>query len=85
MIGLCSPILNWIFIYFLIVRLNEKVRLDTDPNFLDTVDKEADDFDEQAFNEDSGQRVLYEEGMLNYSRPLDVNRSISIHSPDSPQ
>ena len=35
-VGLCGPLLLWIFIYFLISRLNEKVKYESDPNFLDT-------------------------------------------------
>ena len=49
-IGLCSPVLNWVFIYFLIVRMNERVRMDTDPNFLDSQDKRAEDADERIVN-----------------------------------
>ena len=79
-IGLCSPVLNWIFIYFLIVRVNDKVRLDTDPNFLDTDDRAASDYEDvNMLREHSAERVLYTEGLTNYSRPhpVDVNRSIS--------
>ena len=36
LVGLFGPILNWIFIYFLIVRMNEKVRSESNPNFLET-------------------------------------------------
>ncbi len=36
LVGLFGPILNWFFIYFLITRLNEKVRHLTDPNFVST-------------------------------------------------
>ena len=36
LLGLFGPILNWFFIYFLITRLNDKVRNTPDPNFLET-------------------------------------------------
>ena len=39
-VGLCGPILNWIFIFFLITRLNEKIRNSVNPAFLETEDAE---------------------------------------------
>jgi len=45
LVGLFGPILNWFFIYFLITRLNEKVRHDPDPNFLETTESNCDDDD----------------------------------------
>ncbi len=34
LVGLFGPILNWFFIYFLITRLNEKVRTESNPCFI---------------------------------------------------
>ena len=36
-VGLCGPMLNWVFIFFLISRLNERVRFDSNPAFLDSL------------------------------------------------
>ena len=47
-VGIFGPILNFFFIYFLITRLNDKVRLQSNPAFLDTDANENEDFDEQA-------------------------------------
>ena len=71
-IGLCGPILNWIFIFFLISRLNEKIRKMTNPGFLDRGDTESvDDNDRQAINHHSGESrpVIYDDMRRDYSRP----------------
>lgn len=57
-VGLIGPILNWVFIYFLIARLNEKVASIADPGFLDTAERECDD-------EDS-----HEKALVNLSREV---------------
>ena len=73
-VGLCGPILNWIFIFFLITRLNEKIKDKIDPTFLDTEHLGVDDNDEQAVLNHSGEiRPVYYDDLQrnNYSRPLD--------------
>ena len=72
-IGLCGPILNWIFIFFLISRLNERIRKLTNPGFLDTGDEEGlDDGDKKAMINHSGELgpVIFDDMRRDYSRPL---------------
>lgn len=69
-LGLVGPVLDWFFIYFLITRLNEKVRTLTDPNLLETQESVQDN-DQLALNENSSGdiRVCYDDLHRNYSRP----------------
>ena len=71
-IGLCGPILNWIFIFFLISRLNERIRNVTNPGFLDTKDDEDfDDNDKKAMINHSGELgpVVFDDMRQDYRRP----------------
>ena len=73
LVGLCGPILNWIFIFFLVTRLNEKMRSQSNPAFLDTADNEdMGDNDKEAMLNHSGEisPVVFDDLRRNYSRPL---------------
>ncbi len=54
-VGIFGPIMNYLFIYFLITRLNEKVRTESNPAFLDTDANEIEDYDDKALINDSHQ------------------------------
>ena len=77
--GLLSPILDWIFLFYIISRVNSKShgRSSSNPNFLDGSDDYADiaDNDGMVVESHSGDKqVLFEDLRKDYSRPL-YNRS----------
>ena len=74
-VGLISPILNYCFIYFLITRMNEKVRSESNPNFRDSFKATMEDGDDRVFSIDkSSSPVAYEDLRKDYTRRL-VNDS----------
>lgn len=81
-VGLASPILDWIFIFFLIhrVREDDDRRGGSNPNFLNTEDNEGiEDYDQVAVEQHLGEKnpILYEDLRNDYySRPAN-NRSSS--------
>ena len=69
-LGLVGPILDWIFIFFLIKRANDKVRAQTNPGFLDTESRDVDDYeDNRVLKDASDEIVYYEDNRMNYQRP----------------
>ena len=69
-LGLVGPTLDWLFIYFLITRMNEKVRNVQDPNLLETQD-DPEDNDNHALSVHTTNNinVTYNDMRRNYSRP----------------
>lgn len=54
-VGLLGPIMFWIFVYFLIARVNDKVSRDSNPNFLESTEREEiEDNDDKALVNHSG-------------------------------
>ena len=83
--GLLSPILDWIFLFYIISRVNSKShgRSSSNPNFLDGSDDYADiaDNDGMVVESHSGDKqVLFEDLRKDYSRPLN-NRTSSDSTP----
>lgn len=69
-LGLVGPILDWIFIFFLIKRANDKIRTQTNPGFLDTESRDVDDNeDNRVLMDASDEIVYYEDNRMNYQRP----------------
>ena len=77
-IGLVSPILNWIFLFYVISRISidSPSRSGSNPNFMEHQSSENFDDDERlALEHHSGEKqVFFEDLRKDYSRPL-YNRS----------
>lgn len=65
-LGLIGPLLQWLFIYFLIIRLNDKVRRVNEPSMLDTQDTLADNDQDVVEKTSHDINVTYEDNRLNY-------------------
>jgi len=82
-VGLVSPLLDWLFFFYLIRRVNksDKRRSGSNPNFLDTEDNELiDDNDGMVIENTSAENnpVFYEDFRRDYSRPLDKTSQKSL-------
>ena len=73
-LGMIGPILNWVFIFFLISRVNDEISKEIDPNFLGASEKDIDsDRDSLVIKnmEDVNlSNVIYDDMRRDYSRPL---------------
>ena len=87
-LGLVGPILDWVFIWFLISRTNDRVRSETNPAFLDTQSRDVDDYDEdeRILLEAPDKVVYYEDNRMNYRRPsnMAIGNSVATGSESSP-
>jgi len=72
-VGLVAPILDWIFIFFLIRRVSEvkNKRSLSNPNFLETDTDTMDDYDQLAIDQHSGEvrPIFFGDESKDYSRP----------------
>ena len=84
--GLLSPILDWIFLFYIISRVNSQnhSRSASNPNFLDGSDDYADIADNDGMvveNHSGSKQVLFEDLRKDYSRPLNNRSSSDSTSP----
>lgn len=85
LVGIFSPLIYWIFCYFLISRLNEKIRNRSNPTFLSTQDEaEIDDHDHEARVNHSGGDIssptYYEDLRTDYKRPNRAENGIKVNT-----